>query len=121
MIVDDDQDIRDSLVDLLESEGYDAVGLPSGLAALTRLSSDELMPDAILLDLFMPQMGGDQLRAVLLEHPRWSRIPIIVCTGDLVPAELRRDVFGVLQKPFDLEHLLDLVKRACAAGHLLKS
>lgn len=114
MIVDDDQDIRESLVDLLETEGYLAVGVPSGLAALTQMTWDRFVPDVIVLDLFMPQMNGQELRAVLQKHPRWSKIPIIICTGDSVTDDVRRSVFGVLLKPFDLERLFDLLKNACA-------
>jgi CheY-like chemotaxis protein len=116
MVVDDDKDIRESLVDLLEAEGFEALGVPGGASALSHLTWEKFIPDVMVVDLFMPQMGGDQLRAVLQKHPRWSRIPIIVCTGDSVPAEIRAQVFGVLQKPFDLEELLKLVRSACAAG-----
>ena len=116
MVVDDDKDIRESLVDLLEAEGYEALGVPGGAVALSHLTWEKFIPDVIVVDLFMPQMGGDQLRAVLQKHPKWSRIPIIVCTGDTVSPETRAAVFGVLQKPFDLEQLLDLVRNACAAG-----
>lgn len=113
MIVDDDQDIRESLVDLLQTEGYEAVGAASGATALSQLTWEQFVPDVIVLDLLMPQMGGDQLRTVLQRHPKWSRIPIIVCTGDLVPDDVRTSVFGVLQKPFDLERLFALVEKAC--------
>lgn len=113
MIVDDDEDIRESLVDLLQTEGYDAVGVASGATALSQLTWEQFVPDVIVLDLWMPQMGGEQLRAVLQQHPKWSRIPIILCTGDLVPDDVRTNVFGVLQKPFDLERLFSMVKQAC--------
>jgi DNA-binding NtrC family response regulator len=113
MIVDDDEDIRDSLVDLLQTEGYEAVGVASGALALSQLTWEQFLPDVIVLDLWMPQMGGDQLRTVLQRHPKWSRIPIILCTGDLVPDEVRTTVFGVLQKPFDLDRLFAMVESAC--------
>jgi len=113
MIVDDDEDIRESLVDLLQTEGYDALGVASGATALSQLTWEQFVPDVIVLDLWMPQMGGAQLRTVLQQHPRWSRIPIILCTGDLVPDDVRTTVFGVLQKPFDLERLFSMVKQAC--------
>jgi CheY-like chemotaxis protein len=113
MIVDDDEDIRESLVDLLQTEGYEALGVASGATALSQLTWEQFIPDVIVLDLLMPQMGGDQLRTVLQRHPRWSRIPIILCTGDLVPDAVRTAVFGVLQKPFDLERLFAMVKSAC--------
>jgi DNA-binding NtrC family response regulator len=114
MIIDDDPDIRESLVDLLTQEGYAAQGVPTGIIALSQMTWDKFVPDVILLDLFMPAMSGDQLRLVLQKHLRWSKIPIIVCSGESVPQEIRIAVFGVLQKPFDLERMLGLVKSACA-------
>jgi CheY-like chemotaxis protein len=113
MIVDDDKDIRESLVDLLEAEGYVAIGVSSGTVALSQMTWEQFVPDVIVLDLFMPQMGGAQFHALLQQNPKWSRIPIIVCSGDLVSEDLRDAVFGVLQKPFDLERLFEMVKSAC--------
>ena len=113
MIIDDDDDIRESLVDLLTHEGFTARGVRGGQEALSQLTWEQFLPDVILLDMFMPQMGGDQLRIVLQKHPRWSRIPIVVCSGDTIPLEVRSSVFGVLQKPFDLDRLIEILKCAC--------
>jgi CheY-like chemotaxis protein len=114
MIIDDDEDIRESLVDLLGHEGFTAVGMPDGSAALAKLSLGDYVPDLILLDLYMPKMSGDQVRALLQEDPRWAKIPIIICSGDDVTHELRASVFGVLQKPYDLDRLLELARDVCA-------
>lgn len=45
---------------------------------------------------------------------RPRKTPIVICTGDNVEKERAQDVFGVLQKPFDLEAMLAVVKEACA-------
>lgn len=114
LIIDDDDDVREALIALLKSEGYEAGGARSGLAALTTMTWGRFIPDVILLDLLMPSMNGEQFRIVLQKHPTWSKIPIVVCTGDAVPAEVQLSVFGVLEKPFDLDFMLAMVKRACA-------
>jgi CheY-like chemotaxis protein len=112
LIIDDDDDVREALIALLITEGYDAAGAPSGLAALTIMTWKRFIPDVILLDLLMPTMDGAQFHAVLQKHPDWSQIPVIVCTGDAQPVTL--SVFGVLEKPFDLDEMLAIVKSACA-------
>ena len=113
LIIDDDDDVRDSLIALLIHEGYDAAGERSGLAALTTMTWQRYLPDVILLDLLMPVMDGGQFHAVLQKHPVWSRIPILLCTAG--PGRVALAVFGVLEKPFDLDSMLALVKSACAS------
>ena len=113
LIIDDDEDIRDSLVGLLRGEGLAAEAANSGVTALALLTWGQFVPDVILLDLLMPSMTGDQSRKVVQKHPRWSHIPIIVCTAGHLPDPRQIGAFGALQKPFDVEQLLSLVKRAC--------
>lgn len=113
LIIDDDDDVRDSLQALLRSEGFEADSAKSGPDALTLLSQASPLPGAILLDMLMPSMSGDQFRLLLQRHPEWSRIPIIVSTAGSVPAQVMAGVFAVLRKPFDFEHLLELLTRAC--------
>lgn len=111
LVIDDDEDVRESLIALLSGEGYDAAGARSGLSALTIMTWQRYQPDVILLDLFMPTMDGEKFHSVLQKHPEWRRIPILLCTGANGPVTI--SVFGVLQKPFDLDEMLRLVASAC--------
>ena len=113
LIIDDDKDVRDSLGELLREEGFDVFLSDSGFSALTDLTFGRFDPHAILVDLLMPSMSGTQFLAVVRRHPRWSRIPVIVCSAANVPEDLAEGAFGVLQKPFDFDRLMDLVNRAC--------
>lgn len=65
LVVDDDPDIRDTLVEALEEEGYSVAAAANGSEALETLR--RIAPRLILLDLFMPIMGGQQFRARQLE------------------------------------------------------
>lgn len=116
LIIDDDDDILDALEALMRSEGFEVAVARSGFAALTDLTYGRVRPQAILLDCLMPSMSGDQFLAVVRRHPSWSRIPVIVCSAGGVPADMSSTAFGVLQKPFDLDELLTLVRRACGAS-----
>ncbi len=113
LIIDDDDDIRDSLVSLLASEGYQTRGAPGATEAIRTLATGDYRPDAILLDLLMPKMNGAQLAEEIWGNPAWARIPLIVCSAGPVPAETQARAFAVLQKPFDLERLLELIEAAC--------
>jgi CheY-like chemotaxis protein len=112
LIIDDDDDIRESLVALLRTEGYEVRGAAGGFDGMAILAQAQFAPDAILLDLLMPGMSGEQFDAAVRNHPMWSKIPIIICSAGPVPAPLESSVFGVLRKPFDLDLMLQLVRNA---------
>jgi CheY-like chemotaxis protein len=114
LVIDDDDDIRESLVALLRSEGYSVMGASNALDALTLLSHGE-KPSAIVLDLFMPSMSGAQFHDTIRRHPLWSKIPVIVCSAGPVPPDVLKSATAVLTKPFDLDRLLDLVRGVCPA------
>src|SRR4030095_16530482 len=58
LVVDDDDGIREAIVDLLVEEGFDAVGAGNGLEALNLLAEAPRKPSLILLDLMMPELDG---------------------------------------------------------------
>ena len=82
LIVDDDRDIRETLVEALEYEGYDVISAVDGLDALERLGSEEQSPSLILLDLMMPRMNGMEFWKELTRVETWARIPIVVVSAD---------------------------------------
>jgi CheY-like chemotaxis protein len=111
LVVDDDQDIRDTLTELLEDEGYTIVRASHGREALAALQA-EPRPSLILLDLMMPVMDGWQFRAEQRKNPEIAGIPVVVisATGkdDKVAA---LGAAQLLRKPIRLEELLDAVQR----------
>ena len=114
LVVEDDQDTREAIVDLLTAEGYDAEGARDGKHALEILQKGDFRPDVIVLDLYMPTMNGHELRAALQAESRWKHVPIVVCTGTL-SAPPEPGAFETLEKPIDVDALLGVVRRGCAA------
>jgi CheY-like chemotaxis protein len=114
LVVEDDQDSREAIVDLLTVEGYEARGARDGKEALDILAKGEFHVDVIILDLYMPTMNGHQLRDALQAEARWKHIPVIVCTGALA-APPQPGAFDTLEKPIDVDALLAVVRRGCAA------
>ena len=112
MVVDDDDDIRETLAGLLEDEGYGVAAFTQGKEALDALVGG-LLPRVILLDLMMPVMDGWTFRRALLDDPALSRIPVVIMTAagkhgmPSPPAEL------VLHKPLHIDRVVEVVQDHC--------
>jgi CheY-like chemotaxis protein len=113
LLVEDDEYIRDSISELLESEGYHIDGVGDGRAALENLNrADGALPGLILLDLAMPIMDGFEFRDEQLKNPRFAAIPVIVMSAD-GNVETKRNRIGAIsfvRKPVDVDVLLDAVR-----------
>src|SRR5205814_8831977 len=82
LVVDDDPDIRDSLREVLEDEGYDVSCVGNGREALDHLKAASPRPCVILLDLMMPVMDGWQFRREQKKlEPELANIPLVVITA----------------------------------------
>jgi CheY-like chemotaxis protein len=112
LVVDDDQDIRDALCELLRDEGYDTVAVGNGQEALAYLSSGKV-PCVILLDLMMPVMDGWEFRRRQSSDPELSKIPVIVISaaGGARAASIAAE--KVLPKPLHLDQVLDVLHQYC--------
>ena len=109
MVVDDDVNIGELLRLYLEKEGYDAVVMPDGAAAVEAF--DTVKPDLMLLDVMMPRMDGWQ---VCREIRKKSQCPVIMITakGELfdrvLGLELGADDYVV--KPFEAKEVMARIK-----------
>ena len=113
LIVDDDDDLRSTLADLLAAEGYKVAAFGDARSALAALE-DGQRPFLILLDLMMPGMSGWEFRAAQLERAALASIPVVLVTA--ATRMLNHDGHAlsgleILRKPFDLDVLLALVDR----------
>lgn len=112
LLVDDDEDIRESLALLLRDEGYHVEVASNGREALERL--DRLpAPCAMLLDLMMPVMNGWKVLEVLEARPE-QHVPVLVLSA-VVPPRLA-GARACMRKPFDVDALLLQVKQLCAGA-----
>ena len=115
LVVEDDVDVRESLMLVLESEGYRTVGAANGREALDVLSGDEPVC-LILLDLMMPVMDGWEFRAAQRRDPTIAGIPVIAGSAAVLTADLgaRLHAAAYVRKPVPFDELLGLVAQYCA-------
>lgn len=114
LVVDDDREIRDSVREVLEEEGFEVVTARNGEEALAYLRSS-LPPGFILLDLSMPVMDGQTFCEEKQKDPALVTIPVVVFSAAAGLAEKVRSmsVAGALRKPLRLEELIATAKRFC--------
>ena len=117
-VVEDEEMIRDSVVEFLDEHGYDAVGAADGQDALEKLATADLLPCLILLDLMMPIMDGRSFREEQLRKPKIAAIPVVLFSayGGLTKIAEDLNAAGYLAKPLKLPDLLRLVQAHCANG-----
>lgn len=115
LLVEDDQDIRETLIELLESEGYEVVPAENGQIGLDKLSSAPTLPNLILLDLMMPVKDGFQFCAEKEANPKFANLPVVVMSADghIRQNQLRVNARAYLKKPVDIYEILNIVEKFC--------
>jgi CheY-like chemotaxis protein len=106
LVVDDDAEIRETLMLLLEREGYGVIGAENGAQALVALRQSH--PSVMLLDLMMPVMSGWEVLDELETTGELANVPIVVVSAMCAPGAR-----ACLRKPVDLDELLEVVGRCC--------
>jgi CheY-like chemotaxis protein len=115
LVVDDDAPVRESIVQVLEDEGYPVRAAADGGEALRLLRTMDDVPGLIVLDLMMPGMDGFQFRVEQLADPRLSSIPVMLLSADanVQTKAASLDVEAIVKKPVTVEVLLEHVSRFC--------
>ncbi len=112
LIVDDEAPIRESVSDILEDEGYEPLEAPDGETALEMISS--LLPDLVLLDIWLPGMDGLEVLKVMRQE--WPFIPVVVMSGHgTIETAVRATKLGAhdfIEKPLSYEQLILTVENA---------
>lgn len=114
LVVDDERDARDAMVELLVHEGFPAMAVENGAAALALLKGGRRFA-LILLDLRMPVMDGWAFCEALAADERIADTPVAIVTANasLERLPLRANDAGLFVKPIQVERLLKLAARMC--------
>jgi two-component system response regulator CpxR len=108
LVVDDDEDVRETLREVVEMVGCSAVLASNGAEALELLA--ERRPCLMILDLLMPVMTGNELIAAMQQRPELASLPVVISTSapDRAPFG-----FPVIAKPIDIQKVWDQVRQNC--------
>ena len=88
LVVEDDDVLRDVLVEKLNVSGYNALGAENGVIGIDKMRSDS--PDIVLLDILMPEKNGMQVLEEMSVDPVLKKIPVIVISNSGQPVEVER-------------------------------
>lgn len=115
LLVEDDQDIRDTLIELLEGEGYEVFFAENGQVGLDRLTAGGVLPNLILLDLMMPIKDGFQFCAEKDANPKIAHLPVVVMSADghVRENQQRVNALAYLKKPLDIYEIINTVEKYC--------
>jgi CheY-like chemotaxis protein len=113
LIVEDNNDWRDLLAKFLNRFGYDAIEADSGREAIGK--AFEMHPDLILMDIYLPDITGDEITARLKANPATQDIPVIITTALLQRTARNRALHAgaaeILEKPFGIPTLREVLDR----------
>jgi len=108
LIVEDAPDNRTIAELILQSAGHTVVSVGDGASAVCAAIS--MQPDAILMDLSLPQLDGWEATRQLKAHPATCDIPVIAFTAHILPSDLDRALAAgcaaVIAKPFEIDVFL---------------
>lgn len=111
-IVDDEQDMRQSISQWLALSGFDTETFPSAEDALTKIGSD--YPGIVISDIKMPGMGGMGLLKKLMGND--SSLPVVMITGHgdvpIAVEAMRLGAFDFLEKPFNPDKMTEIARKA---------
>lgn len=113
LVVDDNAELRDTVVEILEYEGFQVLAAPNGQVGFELAL--EYLPDLVLSDLMMPVVDGYGLLELLRQSDATASIPVFFFSGvndarkDILHHNLTNVQF--ITKPFDVKQFLILVSR----------
>jgi CheY-like chemotaxis protein len=115
LIVEDDEDLREMMAQLLTLEGFHTATVANGHEALEYLQHAS-KPDVILLDLMMPVMDGWEFRRQQQADPTIAPVPVIVLSALDQGRASNLEATAFLKKPLDFDRLLTLVRIYCQSS-----
>ncbi|MCL4370271.1 MAG: response regulator transcription factor [Chloroflexi bacterium] len=118
VVVEDEPEMLDIMSINLEQAGYQVIPARDGLEGYEAVERAD--PDAVILDLNLPNMSGFRLARLLRRDPRWKRVPLIVATAftfEEVEDLANEGIDGFITKPFDPADLVNKLEYILSRTH----
>ena len=120
LIVDDERDIRELIGDILEDEGYATRLAANSQEAMTEINAE--LPALLILDIWLKDSkmdGIDILKTVKRDNPD---VPVVIISGhgniEIAVAAIKQGAYDFIEKPFNIDQLLVVIRRAMEASRL---
>jgi DNA-binding NtrC family response regulator len=112
LVVEDKESMAQMLKDTLESEGYEVISAKTGTEGLKYLRESGI--DLVLTDLKLPEKDGIEILRTSKEENQLTPVIVMTAFGSVETAvqAMKEGAFDFITKPFDIDHLLMLIKRA---------
>ena len=111
LVIDDNDEVRDMLHELLKLKGYEVETAGTGTAGLEKLSQDK--PDLIICDIAMPGKDGFQVLEEVRSTSEHSDVPFIFLTASMIRSEeeqiIKTSADGYLMKPYESRKLFTML------------
>ncbi|MFH0932910.1 MAG: sigma-54 dependent transcriptional regulator [Nitrospirota bacterium] len=119
LIVEDKESMTQMLRDALESEGYKIISARDGMEGIRYLKESRI--DLVLTDLKLPEKDGIEILKASKEENQLMPVIVMTAYGSVETAvtAMKEGAFDFITKPFDLDHLLMLIKRALETQRVL--
>jgi len=113
LLVEDDDDVREAVEEILTDEGYEVFAARDGAHALDALADSNHRFCTVILDVLMPGVDGAEFLARAREQLR--SIPVLLFSASHLPWHLRNDpqVKDLIPKPVEVEVLLEKIRAHC--------
>ncbi len=117
MVIEDEPEMAEMFAEMMRISGFAVLKSEGGSLALSQIVEEQ--PDAIVMDLMMPDISGYEIISFLRRDPQLSRIPVVVVTARGLPADIKlgmdAGVSAYLTKPVTFQELKTAVDQAIQA------
>jgi two-component system, OmpR family, response regulator len=116
LVVEDDQQLREALDELLTEAGYQVTSVSTGEAALRYLCASNPPPALVLTDLLLPGLNAWELAAEMRRRQKLSHVPLVAMTGASIARNSESQLGQpIIAKPFNPEELLAIIRGRIAS------
>lgn len=120
LVVDDEKDIRGLICDILEDEGYGTRRAASASECLSLI--EDQLPDLLILDIWLKDSDLDGIDILMRVKREYSHVPVVIISGhgniEIAVEAIRQGAYDFIEKPFNIDQLLVVIRRAMEASAL---
>jgi len=114
LIIEDEEDAAELFAEMMRISGYRVIKTSKSAPAIEMMTTEK--PDAILLDIMMPEISGLDILRQMRSNPALANIPVVVITAKGMPADIKNGMEAgastYLTKPVGFFELKEAVERA---------